>query len=67
MMSYLYDEDKDKTDIDNNKNNPKKNVICEDSNNFKDESHSNDSEDYVCSVGDITVTELINLRNMIHC
>ena len=60
---YLNDEYEDKGDVDHYKDNPEENVICEDANHFKDESHSNDSEDNMCSVGHITVTELINLRN----
>ena len=58
----LDDEDNDKGDVDGNEDGPEEPVRVEDSDNLQDESNADGQEDLVGGVGDVTVTELVNLE-----
>ena len=59
---YLDCEDEDEGEVDENKDDPEKPVISEDTNNLQDQGNSNSEEHHMSCMCDITVTELINLK-----
>ena len=61
LKTDLDDEDEHKTDVEDDEDGPEEPVRVEDADNLQDESHTNSQEDLVSGVGDVTVTELINL------
>ena len=63
ILTDLDDEDNHKADVEDNEDCPEEPVRVEDADNLQDESHTDSQEDLVSGVGDVTVTELINLEN----
>ena len=59
----LDDEDDDKADVDGNEDGPEEPVRVEDADNLQDERHPDSQKYLVSGVGDVTVTELVNLEH----
>ena len=60
--TYLDDEDDDEAYIDDNEEGPEEPVRVEYAANLQNESHADGQKDLMSGVGDITVTELVNLE-----